>query len=82
MHAADPIEQLTRTLPEPTVQHSGAPEIAAATLAGLPAASLVVVTNPCTGIAAAVPSHPDVLRVGREASRRVAALISQLIVNN
>jgi purine-nucleoside phosphorylase len=61
---------------------SGAPEIAAATLAGLPAASLVVVTNPCTGIAAAVPSHPDVLRVGREASRRVAALVSQLIANN
>ncbi|HEX5132281.1 MAG TPA: purine-nucleoside phosphorylase [Candidatus Krumholzibacteria bacterium] len=60
---------------------SGAPEIAAARAVGLRVAAVALVTNPCTGIAAAVPSHADVLRVGRESSGRLAALVSQLVVN-
>jgi purine nucleoside phosphorylase len=58
---------------------SGAPEIAAANAAGLRTAALVLVTNPCTGVAAAVPSHPEVLRVGRDASGKLARLITQLV---
>ncbi len=60
---------------------SGAPEIAAAGATGIRVAAVALVTNPCTGIACAVPNHDDVVRVGREASGRLAALIRQLVVD-
>jgi purine nucleoside phosphorylase len=59
---------------------SGAPELAAANAAGIRAAAVALITNPCTGIAAAVPNHAEVLRVGRETSSKLAHLIRQLIV--
>lgn len=59
---------------------SGAPEIAAAAAHGIRAAAVALVTNPCTGIALAAPSHADVLRVGRAASRGLARLVMQLII--
>ncbi len=58
---------------------SGAPEIAAATGRGLRVAAVALVTNPCTGVASATPSHAEVLRVGREASAGLARLVSQLL---
>jgi len=58
---------------------SGAPEIAAATGRGLRVAAVALVTNPCTGVASATPSHAEVLRVGREASAGLARLMLQLL---
>ena len=59
---------------------SGAPEVAAAAACGIRAAAVAMVTNPCTGIASAVPSHEEVLRVGRGASGGLAALMRQLVI--
>lgn len=59
---------------------SGAPEVAAARARGMRVAAVALVTNPCTGIAAAVPNHQEVLRVGRETCAGLARLIEQLIV--
>lgn len=59
---------------------SGAPEIAAAGAHGLRCAAVAMVTNPCTGIASAMPSHEEVLRVGSAASGKLAALVRQLIM--
>jgi purine nucleoside phosphorylase len=59
---------------------SGAPEIAAANRVGMRAAALAVVTNPCTGVAAAVPNHREVLEVGARAAGHVAEVIMQLFV--
>lgn len=59
---------------------SGAPEIAAAGALGLRCAAVALVTNPCTGIASAAPSHAEVLRVGRETSAGLAGLIRQLVM--
>lgn len=59
---------------------SGAPEIAAAGAFGLRVAAVALVTNPCTGVASATPSHAEVLRVGGEGSARLARLVRQLIM--
>jgi inosine/guanosine/xanthosine phosphorylase family protein len=59
---------------------SGAPEIAAAAACGLRVAAVALVTNPCTGVALAAPSHAEVLRVGRETSAGLARLVRQLIM--
>lgn len=59
---------------------SGAPEVTRANQLGLPAVALAVVTNPCTGINAAIPSHQEVLEAGARASRGLADAICQFIV--
>jgi purine-nucleoside phosphorylase len=58
---------------------SGAPELAAASRLGIRAAAIALVTNPCTGIAAATPNHEEVLAAGERASGSLAALIRQLV---
>jgi inosine/guanosine/xanthosine phosphorylase family protein len=58
---------------------SGAPELAAAARAGIPAAAVALVTNWCTGIAGAKPNHEEVLAAGRRASRGLAAVVRQLV---
>ncbi len=59
---------------------SAAPEIAAASAAGLRVAAIALITNPCTGIASAAPNHDEVLRTGERASGKLADIIGQLIV--
>jgi purine nucleoside phosphorylase len=39
------------------------------------------VTNPCTGIASAAPSHREVLEVGSRSAGSLARLVRQLIVS-
>jgi purine-nucleoside phosphorylase len=56
---------------------SGAPELAAASRLAIRAAAIALVTNPCTGIAAAKPNHKEVLAAGERASGRLAAIIRQ-----
>jgi purine nucleoside phosphorylase len=58
---------------------SGAPELAAASRLGIRAAAIALVTNPCTGIAAAKPNHAEVLAAGEKASGRLVAVIRQLV---
>ena len=59
---------------------SGAPEVEAAARHGLRAAAVALVTNPATGIAASVPNHAEVLRVGTETCGGLARLIQQLVI--
>jgi purine-nucleoside phosphorylase len=58
---------------------SAAPEVAHARRCGLPAAALALVTNPCTGIESAAPSHREVLEAGGRAAGALAAVIRQFI---
>jgi purine-nucleoside phosphorylase len=60
---------------------SGAPEVAAANRRGLPVVSVTVVTNPCTGIDGAVPSHREVLEASSRAARDLARVVVQFIAN-
>lgn len=59
---------------------SSAPELAAAGRLGIRAAAVALVTNPCTGVAAARPHHDEVLRAGARAAPGLVAVIRQLIV--
>ncbi|MCI0450787.1 MAG: hypothetical protein L0Z51_00165 [Candidatus Latescibacteria bacterium] len=59
---------------------SSAPELAAASRLGVRAAAVAVITNPCTGIASARPSHAEVLEVGRRMAAGLASVIAQLVV--
>jgi len=59
---------------------SGAPEVTRANQLGLPAVAVAVVTNPCTGIDSAIPSHQEVLEAGGRAARGLAEVIRQFIV--
>lgn len=59
---------------------SGAPEVAAAGRAGIRAAAAALVTNPCTGIASAIPDHAEVVRAAGDAAGKLALLVRQLIV--
>jgi inosine/guanosine/xanthosine phosphorylase family protein len=58
---------------------SAAPEVAWASRRGIPVAAAALVTNPCTGVEAAVPSHREVLEVGARAAGELARVISQFI---
>ncbi|HET6349778.1 MAG TPA: hypothetical protein VFH88_11910 [Candidatus Krumholzibacteria bacterium] len=58
---------------------SGAPEVTRANAIGLPAVSVAVVTNPCTGINASVPSHSEVLEASGRAARGLARVVEQFI---
>jgi purine-nucleoside phosphorylase len=58
---------------------SGAPEVTRANQLGLPVVAVAVVTNPCTGIDAAVPSHEAVLEAGARASLALGLAIRQFI---
>ena len=58
---------------------SGAPEVTRANALGLPVVAVAVVTNPCTGINASVPSHEEVLEAGRRAAIGLSAAIRQFI---
>jgi purine-nucleoside phosphorylase len=59
---------------------SGAPEVACANRLGLRVVSVTVVTNPCTGIDCAVPSHQEVLEASARASTDLARVVKQFIV--
>jgi purine-nucleoside phosphorylase len=59
---------------------SSAPELAAASRLGVRAAAVAVITNPCTGIASARPSHTEVLEAGRKMAAGLAGVIRQLII--
>jgi len=58
---------------------SGAPEVTRANEIGLPAVAVAVVTNPCTGIHAAVPTHEEVLEASARAAQGLAHVIRQFI---
>lgn len=58
---------------------SGAPEVTRANEIGLPAVAVAVVTNPCTGIHAAVPTHEEVLEASARAAQGLAHVIMQFI---
>jgi purine-nucleoside phosphorylase len=58
---------------------SGAPELTRANQLGLPGIAVAVVTNPCTGIEAAVPSHQAVLEAGVWASIGLGRAIRQFV---
>lgn len=58
---------------------SAAPEVAAANRLGLPVAAVALVTNPCTGVESARPSHDEVLVVGAQAARDLARILVQLV---
>ena len=60
---------------------SAAPELAAASRLGVCAAAVALVTNPCTGVAAARPNHPEVLEAGARAAAGLVAVVSQLVVD-
>ncbi len=57
---------------------SGAGEVEACVRRHIPVAALALVTNPATGIASAVPRHPEVVEVARAAVDRLGRLIAQL----
>jgi purine-nucleoside phosphorylase len=59
---------------------SGAPEVTCANRLGIPAVSVAVVTNPCTGINCAVPSHGEVLEASARAAVDLARVVKQFIV--
>jgi purine-nucleoside phosphorylase len=59
---------------------SAAPEVMAANRLGLPVLAVAVVTNPCTGIDSAVPSHQEVLDVAARAAHNLTRVIRQFIV--
>jgi purine-nucleoside phosphorylase len=59
---------------------SGAPEVTCANRLGIPAVSVTVVTNPCTGINSAVPAHEDVLEASARAAVDLARVVKQFIV--
>jgi purine-nucleoside phosphorylase len=59
---------------------SAAPELAAAGRLGVRAAAVALVTNPCTGVAAARPNHSEVLAAGARAAGGLGAVIAQLVV--
>ena len=59
---------------------SGAPEVTCANRLGLPVVAVAVVTNPCTGIDSAVPTHPEVLEASARAARDLALVVRQFIV--
>ena len=58
---------------------SGAPELARANEVGLPVMAVAVVTNPCTGIDASVPSHDLVLEASERAALGLGRVIRQFI---
>lgn len=58
---------------------SGPPETTRANQIGLPVMAVAVVTNPCTGIDASVPSHEDVLKASAGAADGLARVIRQFI---
>ena len=58
---------------------SGAPEVTHANAIGLPALAVAVVTNPCTGIDASIPSHTAVLEASAGASAGLGRVIRQFI---
>jgi inosine/guanosine/xanthosine phosphorylase family protein len=58
---------------------SGAPEVTHANQIGLPAMSVAVVTNPCTGIDASVPSHSEVLEASAGAAIGLGRVIRQFV---
>jgi len=60
---------------------SGAPEVTRANAIGLPAAAVAVVTNPCTGINAAVPAHDEVLAASGRAAHGLARVLRQFIAS-
>jgi purine-nucleoside phosphorylase len=60
---------------------SGAPEVTRANELGLASVAVAVVTNPCTGIHAAVPSHGEVLEASARAAVGLAAVIRQFVTN-
>jgi purine nucleoside phosphorylase len=59
---------------------SGAPEVAHANRLGLPVVAVTVVTNPCTGIDCAVPSHGEVLAASARAALDLGRVVKQFIV--
>jgi len=58
---------------------SGAPEVTRANQIGIAAMSVAVVTNPCTGIDASVPSHAEVLEASAGAAVGLGRVIRQFI---
>jgi purine-nucleoside phosphorylase len=58
---------------------SGAPEVTRANQIGLPAMAVAVVTNPCTGIDASVPSHAEVLEASAKAAVGLGRVIRQFV---
>lgn len=58
---------------------SGAPEVTFANQLGLPVVAVAVVTNPCTGIDASVPTHAEVLEAAAWASIGLGRAIRQFI---
>ncbi len=58
---------------------SSAPELAAASRLGVRAAAIALVTNPCTGVASARPSHTEVLEAGRRMTAGLADMLRQLV---
>jgi purine-nucleoside phosphorylase len=58
---------------------SGAPEVSVANRLGLPVVAVAVVTNPCTGIDCAVPSHTEVLEASSRAARELALVVRQFV---
>jgi purine-nucleoside phosphorylase len=59
---------------------SGAPEVAHANRLGVPVVAVTVVTNPCTGIDCAVPSHGEVLAASARAALDLGRVVKQFIV--
>jgi purine-nucleoside phosphorylase len=58
---------------------SGVPELVAATRQGVRMAAIALITNPCTGVWNARPSHLEVLESGRRAAAGLGAIVSQLV---
>jgi purine nucleoside phosphorylase len=58
---------------------SGAPEVTRANEIGLAAMAVAVVTNPCTGINASVPSHGVVLEASERAAVGLGRVIGQFV---
>ena len=60
---------------------SAVSEVEIANARGIPVASIALVTNPGTGIAASVPGHSDVIEVAARASGSIARIIRQLVIS-